>query len=174
MQIFGKPLSEYVAFSKLFLGLIFVVGIVRLALSLAGVPNSTAKWVSITGLIWIGVLYFSIRVHTSGFGSYKQLLPIFVLQGLVAQVIIVPAIMLAIWTGTDNIYSAPDYSGARVGQFLFGANYHGKTWFHAGAHLLLGTTIAPLVGWLVGSLIMLTTRKLVVRGKNTEIAARAC
>ena len=44
MTILGKRLSEYVAFSKPFLGLILVAGIARLALSLGGVPSSTAKW----------------------------------------------------------------------------------------------------------------------------------
>jgi hypothetical protein len=34
MNIFGKRLAEYVAFSKPFLGLILAVGISRLALSL--------------------------------------------------------------------------------------------------------------------------------------------
>jgi len=163
MNIFGKRLSEYAAFSKPFLVLILVVGIARLALSLGAVPNSTAKWLSITAVIWVGVLYFSIRVHTSGFGSYKHLLPIFVLQSLAAQVIIVPAIVLAIFTGHDNIYSAPEFS--------FGQD--GKTWLHVGAHLLLGTTIGPLVGWLVGCLIMFATKKLVTRGKDTKAAARA-
>ncbi len=163
MKIFGKDLSEYVAFSKLFLGLIVVVGVVRLALSLGGVPNSTAKWLSISGVIWIGVLYFSIRAHTSGFGSYKQLLPIFVLQSLVAQAIIVPAIVLAIFTGTDNIYSAPEYSGG----------VDGKTWGHAAAHLFLATTAVSLVGWLVGSLVLIVTKKLVTGGKDTEAAVHA-
>src|SRR5437016_975354 len=138
MTFFGKRLSEYFAFCKLFLGFILVVGIGRLALSLAGAPNSAAKWLSITAVIWIGVLYYAIRVYTSGFGSYKQLLPICVLQGLAAQAIIVPGIILAIFTGKDNIYSAPE--------FAFGGD--GKTWIHVGAHLLLGTTIGPLIAWL--------------------------
>ena len=76
MTIFGKRPSEYVAFAKPFLGLVLLVGIARLALSLAGTPNSTARWLSITAVIWIGVVYYAIRVHTSGFGSYKQLFPI--------------------------------------------------------------------------------------------------
>ena len=163
MTIFGKRLSEYVAFSKSFLGLILVVGIARLALSLGGVPSSTAKWLSITAVMWIGVLYYSIRVHTSSFGSYKHLLAICLLQGLVAQAIIVPAIVLAIFTGNDNIYSAPEYSFGR----------DGKTWLHVGAHLALGTTIGPLIGWLVGCLIMFASKKLVTRGKDTKAAARA-
>jgi hypothetical protein len=162
MTIFGKRLSEYVVFCKTFLGLILVVGIARLALSLGGAPNSTAKWLSITAVIWIGVLYYSIRVHTSGFGSYKQLLPICVLQSLAAQAIIVPGIILAIFTGKDNIYSVPEYA--------FGND--GKSWLHVGAHLVLGTTIAPLIGWIVGCVIMFATKKL-VRSKETRATARA-
>ncbi len=163
MNIFGKRLSEYVAFSKPFLGLILVVGIARLALSLGGVPNSTVKWLSINAVGWIGVLYYSVRVHTSGFGSYKQLLPICFLQMVTAQVVIVPAIILAIFTGTDNIYSAPEYA--------FGSD--GKTWTHVAAHLFVGTTIGSLISWLVGCLIMFATKKLVTRGKDTKAAARA-
>ena len=163
MTIFGKRLSEYVAFSKPFLVFILVVGIARLALSFGGVPSSMAKWISITAVAWIGVLYYSIRVHTSGFGSYKQLLPICVLMAVVAQAIIVPAIVMAIFTGTDNIYSLPEYS--------FGTD--GKTWLHVGAHLGLGTTIGPLIGWLVGCLIMFATKKLVTKDKDANAAARA-
>ncbi|HTG14717.1 MAG TPA: hypothetical protein VK747_05555 [Blastocatellia bacterium] len=163
MTIFGKRLSEYVAFCKPFLVLILVVGIARLALSLGGVPNSTAKWISITVVIWIGVLYYSIRVHTSGFGSYKQLLPICVLQSLAAQAIIVPGIILAIFTGKDNIYSIPES--------FFGRD--GKTWVHVFAHLVVGTTIAPLIGWVVGCVIMFATKKLVTGGKATKAAADA-
>ena len=160
MIIFGKRLSEYVAFCKAFLILILVVGIVRLGLSLGGVPNTTAKWLSITAVIWIGVLYYSIRVHTSGFGSYKQLLPICVLQSWAAQAIIVPGIILAIVTGKDNIYSIPES--------FFGRD--GKTWIHVFAHLVVGTTVAPLIGWLVGCVIMFATKKL---GKDAKAEARA-
>jgi hypothetical protein len=162
MTIFGRSISEYYQFAKGILVLIVLVGIGRLALSLGGVPISIAKWLSISVVIWIGVLYFSVRVHTSGFGSYKHLLPIFVLQSLVAQAIIIPAIVLAIFTGSDNIYSVPEYS--------FGED--GKTWLHAGAHLLLGTTVGSLIAWIVGCVIMFVT-KLVTRGKDTKAAAHA-
>ena len=163
MTIFGKRLSEYVAFSKPFLSLILVVGIVRFVLSFAGVPNSAAKWFSITVVIWIGGLYYAVRIHTSGFGTYKHLLPICVLQSLTAQVIIVPAIILAIFTGHDNIYSAPEFS--------FGSD--GKTWLHVAAHLFIGTTIGSLMGWLVGCLVMFATKKLASKGKNASATANA-
>ena len=162
-MIFGKKISEYYQFAKGMLGLIVLVGIVRLALSLGGVPNSTTKWVSITAVMWIGILYFAVRVHTSGFGTYKHLLPIYFLQSLAEQVIVVPAIVLAIFTGQDNIYTVPEYS--------FGSD--GKTWLHAGAHLFVGTTIGTLVGWIVGCLIMFVTKKLVPRGGGTKAPAHA-
>jgi hypothetical protein len=100
----------------------------------------------------VASLHGSVATSVSG--------PIFVLQGSGAQVIIAPAIMLAIFTGQDNIYSVPDYS--------FGQD--GKTWLHVVAHLGLGTTIGPLVSWIVGCLIMFATKKLVTKGKDTEAA----
>jgi hypothetical protein len=150
MTIFGRRLSEYVAFSRLFLILILVVGIARLALSLGGVPNSTAKWLSMTVVAWVGVVYYAVRVHTSGFGSYKQLLPVIALLNFVAQAIAIVGIVIAILTGTGNIFSAPEYA--------FGSD--GKTWLHVGAHLVVGTTLGSLVPWLIGSVILFATRKL--------------
>jgi len=160
MTIFGKRPSEYVAFSRLFLGVILVVGVTRLALSLAGVPNSIATWFSLTAVLWIGLLYYSIRVHTSGFGSYKQLLAVLVTLNLLAEAIIIAGIILAIVTGVDNIYSAPEYS--------FGSD--GKSWLHVGAHMVLGTTVAPLMAWLVGCAIMFATKRLTTRDKGAETA----
>jgi hypothetical protein len=159
MTIFGKRLSEYFSFCWPFLVLILVVGIVRLALSLGGVSTSIARWLSITAVIWIGVLYYAIKVHTSGFGSYKQLLPICVLQAITAQVVIVPSIILAILTARDNVYSLPES--------FFGRD--GKTWLHVALHLTVGTIIAPLLGWAIGCVIMLATKKLA----DTRSAARA-
>jgi hypothetical protein len=149
MTIFGRRLSEYATFAKPFLILIPVVGIVRLALSLGGTPNSTAKWFSVTALVWIGVLYYAVRVYTSGFGSYRQLLAIAALLNLAAQAVIVFGIVLAIVTGTVNIFSAPEYA--------FGGD--GKTWLHVGAHLFIGTTVGSLVPWLIGSVVLTLTRK---------------
>lgn len=163
MTIFDKRMSKYLEFAKPILILILVVGIVRLALSLGGVSTSIAKWFSISAAGWIGILYHAVRVHTSGFGSYKQLLPIYFLQMLTSQLVIVPAIILAIFTGTDNIYSAPEYA--------FGGD--GKTWGHVAAHLFFGTTVGSLISWLVGSLILLITKKLAKGGGDRKSASPA-
>jgi len=148
-MIFGKSLSDYVSFEKGFLILVVVVGLARLALSLLGVPNSTAKFVSLTVLLLLGMVYYSVRVHTSGFGSYKHLLPVLALPVIVANCIIVGGIILAMLTGKDNIYSAPEFSGG----------VDGKTWGHVGGHVLV-TVVGPFIFWLVGSLVMFVTKKV--------------
>jgi hypothetical protein len=159
MTIFGKRLSEYVRFARVFLALILVVGIARLALSLGGAPNDLARWISISVVMWIGIFYYAVRVYTTGFGTYRHLLPIYFLQSLAAQAVIVPGIIIAIMTGQDNIFSIPEYS--------FGGD--GKTWGHVAAHLFIGTTIGSLVGCLFGSLVMFVTKKL-TRDKAPSVA----
>src|SRR5262245_21105831 len=150
MSFFGKRLSEYVAFVRPLLALILVVGLTRLTVSLAGAPNSVANWMSVTGVLWLTVTYYSIHVRTSGFGSYKQLLGVTVVLNAAAQAVIITGICIAVLTGTNNIYSASEYA--------FGGD--GKTWVHAFAHLTLGMTFGSLVPWLAGSLIMFGSKKL--------------
>jgi len=156
MTIFGKRLSEYVVFAKLFLFLIFAAGVIRLTLSLNGVPNETTRWFTMTGLAWVGAIYYSIRIHTTGFGSFKQLLVILVLQDWIAQAIAITGIAMAISSGTNNVFSAPE--------FAFGGD--GKTWLHLGAHLVIGTTVGALLPWGIGSLILVVTRKVTRKSEN--------
>lgn len=150
MTIFGKTLSEYLAFQKLILLLIVAVGLGRLFLSLGGVPDSTTKWLSISVVSLIGLLYYSIRVHTAGFGSYKQLLPLVFIQSVIAQAIVIAGIIIAIFTGKDNVFSAPEFSGGS----------DGKTWLHVVAHLVVGLIIGPLIGWLIASILHFIVKKV--------------
>lgn len=150
MKIFGKSIPDYLNFEKGFLILLLIVGLARLGLSLLDVPNSTTKFLSLTVVLLLGMVYYSIRVHTSGFGSYKQLLPVLELASVVGGCIIIAGITIAILTGKDNIFSAPEYSPGKA---------EGKTWGHAAAHFVV-MFVAPLVLWLVGSLIMFVTKKV--------------
>ena len=163
MNIFGKSLSDYVRFERGFLILVVVVGIARLALSLLGVPNSTAKFLSLTVVFLLGMVYYSVRVHTSGFGSYKQLLPVLALPVIVGNCIIVAGIVIAILTAKDNIFSAPDYSPGKA---------DGKTWGHAGAHVV-AMIVLPLILWAIGSLLMFVTKKVTGGPKQIGGAAGA-
>ena len=160
MTIFNKRLSDYVAFCGPFLVLIGAMGVIRLALTLGGLPNGTVKWFSINAVLWIGVLYYAVRVHSSGFGAYKQLLVIYALLNLVEQAAVIVGIVLAIVTGTTNIFSTPEYS--------FGAN----PWVHLGAHLTIGLAAGTLMPWLIGSAILAITRRVSPTVREPAVHAR--
>ena len=149
MKIFGKSLSEYVRFERGFLILILVVGLARLILSLLGMPNSAVKFISITVALLLGMLYYSVTVHTSGFGSYKQLLAVLALPVILGSCIVITGIVISILTHKNNIFSAPEFSGG----------VDGKNWGHVGAHAVAAIVLS-LIFWAVGSLIMLVTKKV--------------
>jgi hypothetical protein len=152
-MIFGKRLSEYIRFQQVILGLILVVGLAKLAMTLGGMPNATTKWLSITVLTLVGVFYYGVRVHTSGFGSYKQLLPLLFNQHVLAHGIVATGIIIGIMTGHGNVFTAPEYSGGG----------DGKTWTHVGAHVLLGMFVGTLLGWLIAAFVMWVTKRVAPR-----------
>src|SRR5882724_5866041 len=102
MKIFGKSVSEYISFQKAILALVVVVGLLRLGLSLGGVPDSQARWVSLTAVGLIGLVYYAIRVYTTGFGTYKHMLPLILIQSLLTQFIIISGIVISMITDKNN------------------------------------------------------------------------
>jgi hypothetical protein len=154
MTVFGKPLIQYLSFVRWFCLLIIIVGLTRLSLSLRGVPNSNTKWLSMSAVLAFGIIYYAIRVHTTGFGSYKQLLPVVAIPNAVTHLVSITGIIFGIVTGQENVFTAPEYS--------FGV---GGTWGHVAAHLLVGMTIGALVNWLIGCLVLFITKKIVRRSE---------
>ncbi len=147
MKVFGKSLSEYVRFQKLVLIVIAAVGLLRLVTSLLGLPNSATRWLSMTVLGLAALVYYGITVHTSGFGSYKQLLPLVAIQNVVQHGIAIVGILLSAATGQPNVFTAPEYGGAQ------GAAGHVL------GHVLFGMVVASLIGWGIAALAMLITKK---------------
>ena len=153
--MFGKRISEYLAFQNVWLAVIAAVGLARLALSLAGLPDRTVMFLSMTAAGWIAVVYYGVAVHTKGFGSYKQLLPLMIFQVALVQSIAVAGILLAI-AGHPNIYAAPEFSGPPFARST-------NQWTHLLAHLTIGMVAPVLLWWGVACLVLLITRTLARR-----------
>lgn len=158
-SLFGKTLSQYIGFQKAILALIALVGIARLGLSLAGQPDATVKWISLTVVGLAGILYYGVAVYVTGFGSYKQLLPLVFIQNVLANCIIIAGIVLSM-LGLPNIFAAPEYSGPN------GALYHSQG-LHILGHVVLGMGVFSLLGWGVASLVMLIASKIARRPAQT-------
>lgn len=146
--MFGKNLGEYLRFQKPVLIALVVVGLARLVLSAAGLPNSTVRWLVMNVVLWGGAIYYGVAVYTRRFGSYRQLLPLIGSQVLVFQAIAALGILLVI-AGIPNIFGAPEYS--------FQA---GNQWVHLVAHLTVGVVVPVLLLWGAASLAMLVTKRL--------------
>ena len=153
--MFGKPVSEYLRFQKVWLAVIGAVGLARLVLSLAGLPDRSVMWLSMTVAGWLAVLWYGVAVHTRGFGTYRHLLPLMIFQVVLVQAIAVLGILLAI-AGLPNIYAAPEFSGP---PFARSANQ----WSHAAAHLTIGIVAPTLLWWGVASLVLLITKAVTRR-----------
>jgi len=151
--MFGKSVAEYLGFQKLFLALIALVGLARLGLSLAGLPNSSVMWFSMTGVALAGVVYYGAAVHTRGFGSYKQLLPLAFFQMSLMHLVAVLGIVVSI-AGFANIYTAPEFSGPSVPT---------SQWTHALAHLTIGIMATTVLGWAIAAVVLLVTKRVAPR-----------
>ena len=147
--MFGKKFSEYIQFERWILILVAAAFVIRLALPFAGTSIASTRWVSINIVLLIGLIYCSIAVYTRGFGGYKQLFGLLLIQNVFAHMLIAFGIALGILTGTDNIYTAPEFFGGSSG----------RNWLHVLAHTV-AAFVVPLFAWLVGSVILFVTKRV--------------
>jgi hypothetical protein len=165
--MFGKKVKEYVRFERWILILIVVVFALRLGLSLAGVskpeypvmigtviptiPKAT-EWVSMNLVLLVGILYCAIAVQTRGFGTYKHLFLLILLQTTMVHFLVGMGIILGIVTGHNNVFTALEHCG------VCGAS--GLKWSHALGHIFLEPPLMSLISWLPASGILFVTRKV--------------
>ena len=150
MALFGKTLSDYIQFQKVLLILTAAVGLIRFGLTFAGTPDPVVNWFSVTALLLFGIVYYPIQVHRKGFGGYKHVWMLIVIQTSVAQVIIGAGILMSGATGIDSIFS----EGAASGYLP-----------HALSHLIGGPTVFAGIFWVLSVPILLVTKRFM---KPTE------
>jgi hypothetical protein len=160
--MFGRSLSEYLAFQRPVLILIGAVWALRLAFSMTGLPVSGVQFLSVTGVLVLGAVYYGWAVGRKRFGSFKHLYALNLVQGLFSQALVAAAIVLAMLLGRDNIFSIPEFYPPAQGIGVLGLPMppDGKSWGHALEHLLVAGAIGfPIIGWLLGSPVLLVTSR---------------
>ena len=109
---------------KGFIAAIFGMGILRFILTVAGLPNSTVKYFSMTAVIAVGAVYFAIATKTHRERLYAT-------YGLIVPYMIVEVLALAYtWmTGQQTIFHAEEYSmGFGIVAHMLGHLVGGLTW----------------------------------------------
>jgi hypothetical protein len=120
----------------LFIAAILLVGAVRFALSVSGVPDATVKYVSMSAVIIVGMVYFALTCKTwkeRMKAAYLLILPYMLVEGA--------ALGYTVATGNRTIFHAAEYS--------FGMT----PFWHFIGHLVGGVTWEPLGVFVVMQVI---------------------
>jgi hypothetical protein len=106
---------------------IFVVGTLRFVLTIAGLPNNIVRFVSMTAVIAVGIVYFAFATL-----SHKERLKAAYLLTIPYMLVEVAALGYTWFSGRPTIFHAPEYS--------FGGT---PLWLHWIGHLIGGLTWEP-------------------------------
>ncbi len=156
--MFGKSLAYYLRVQAPALIAIALVFFIRLVMSTVGVPDSAGKILSVTFVVIMALPYYAILAKREGLG-FRHLYAMCLVQGLFSQILIALAIVLAIFTGHDNIYTVPEFYAASQGGTPMPVD--GRNWLHAAAHVLFaGALILPLASWAVSSVLLVVARRV--------------
>jgi hypothetical protein len=109
---------------KIFIAAIAVMGVIRFALTLAGLPNDVVKFASMTVIMMAGTLYFAVVSTT-----HKERLKAAYLLVLPYMIIEVLALSYIWITGHQTIFHAQEYSfGTGIMAHTIGHFIGGLTW----------------------------------------------
>jgi hypothetical protein len=122
---------------------VFVVGLFRFILTVAGLPNRVVKFSSMTAVIIAGIVYFAVATtsHWERFkASYLLILPYMIIEA---------AALGFTWaSGRETIFHALEYS--------FGGT---PLPFHFIGHIVGGLTWEPWILFVLMEVIWLITRR---------------
>lgn len=151
MRISGHRVREHIRLLAPALALVAGIWLLRLIVSVSGVPLWVTKLFSVTVAIPVAVLLSVILIHSRRFGGYASVVVASLLVNLWAQALITLSIMFSIFTGIINVYSAPEFSipGGLATQ-----------WEHIHGHLTYGLGVGTLVSSAVGCLLLWLLRLL--------------
>ncbi len=132
------------AAARTFAGAILLMGGLRFALTMAGVPNSTTRFASMTAVIFAGTSYFAWT--TTGWrerlqAAYALLIPYMLVE--------VGALGYTWLSGVPTIFHAQEYSfGVRVASHFWGHLIGGLTWEPLSVFILM-----TLIAWGRGAIL---------------------
>jgi hypothetical protein len=150
MRISGHGLRDYFRLLAPSFGLITAVFILRLVLDAARAPSGLVRVCSVTVAGAVAILVAVLMIHNRRFGGYPNVVVAVLFLVVWQQLLISGAIAVFGFTGIQNIYSAPEYSGGTA-----------DPWHHIAGHLTFGLGFGVLFGAAIGCLWLWIIRRLV-------------
>jgi hypothetical protein len=143
MKLLKKPFGEYLEYTKLGIGLLLLVSVVRFLLKpVFEIPYAQGThFASVTILLPILMLVYAVMIARNR-GSFRDLLGVALALSLSAALFVMLGIALDDFGGIDTYYTDPEHGGQL------------NAWAHMGGHLV-GGFIGALILWGLGSLAYL-------------------
>jgi Na+/proline symporter len=142
MKLLNKPFGEYLRFTKVGIGLLLLVSVVRFMLwPMFQIPyQQGTNFASVTILLPILMVVYAVMVARSG-GSYRDLLGVAMALALPTTLFIILGIAIDDFGGIDTYYTDPAHGGNL------------NPWAHMGGHIVFSGIVVSLVLWGIGSLV---------------------
>lgn len=158
MTISGKTLREHLQLQAPLFGLIAAVWVLRGSLYQMGVPLAFVRLLSVTAVVPICILLAALLIHARRFGGHASVVVSAIFLVLWSQILIVAAVLFAVVTGIENVYTLPEFSvsGEDIGHIQ-----------HIRGQLTFGIGFESLSGSLIGCLFLFLLRR--VSPKNRQL-----
>lgn len=162
MNICGYGLRDHIRLLAPMFGLIAGLWVLRWVLDAAGAPHRLVRVLSVTAVTSLSILVAVGLMHFRRFGSYINVVVASFMLVTWEQLLIIAAILFAVVSGIENVYTAPEFS------IPGDDRYHVK---HIMGHLTFGIGAGTLLGAATGCLLLWLLRML-VPARTSQDSAR--
>jgi len=148
MRVGGHPMREHVRLLLPLFAFLMVVWLLRLRLAAAGASLSVSRLFSVTTASAVAVFLAVLLIHFHRFGGYTNVVTTSLLLNAWSQILIVIAILFAVVTGTENVYTLPEFS-APGDDPMHLRHIFGHLTFMVGLGTLFGAGVGCLMLWFL-------------------------
>ncbi|MCI0626158.1 MAG: hypothetical protein L0387_31695 [Acidobacteria bacterium] len=152
MRVGGHRMREHVRLLRPLFAFLAAVWLLRLFLAAAGVSLSVTRVFSVTTAAAVAVFLAVLLIYFRGFGGYTNVVAASLLLNAWSQVLIVIAILFAVATGTENVYTLPEFS-VKGDDPLHLRHILGHLTFMLGLGTLFGAGMGCLMLWFLRMMV---------------------
>ena len=158
MRVGGHRMRDHVRLLLPLLAFLLVVWLLRLLLAAAGASLSVSRVFSVTTASAVAVFLAVLLIHFHGFGGYTNVVTTSLLLNAWSQILIVIAILFAVATGTENVYTLPEFSVPGDDPMHL-RHIFGHLTFMLGLGTLFGAGVGCLMLWFLRLMVPMQGEK---------------
>jgi len=158
MRVGGHRMRDHVRLLLPLLAFLLVVWLLRLLLAAAGASLSVSRVFSVTTASAVAVFLAVLLIHFHGFGGYTNVVTTSLLLNAWSQILIVIAILFAVATGTENVYTLPEFSVPGDDPMHL-RHIFGHLTFMMGLGTLFGAGVGCLMLWFLRLMVPMRVEK---------------